>query len=124
MGTRFEVLAELDETVAKTCVELAVNVTAELIERTPVDTGWARANWIPSLGAPSTAGGTATGGGADTIAQESGQAEVLGFKLEHEAIYVTNNAPYIGRLNDGWSDQAPAGFVEAAIDKVVSEAAR
>lgn len=122
MGTLREVLVELDAHVERTCVELAINVTAELIERTPVDTGWARANWIPALRMPSTAGGSSAGGSADTIAQEAGQSEILAFKLADGAIFVSNGVPYIARLNAGWSDQAPAGFVEAAIDKVVTEA--
>ena len=29
-------------------------------------------------------------------------------------IYIVNNVPYISRLNRGWSNQAPAGFVELA----------
>jgi hypothetical protein len=30
-------------------------------------------------------------------------------------IWFSNNAPYIGRLDQGWSRQAPANFVEKAI---------
>lgn len=31
---------------------------------------------------------------------------------------VENRVPYINRLNEGWSKQAPAGFVENVIDDV------
>jgi hypothetical protein len=105
-------------------VELAVNLTAELIERTPVDLGWARANWVPNLGGPYTGNGAPPDrpGPMDAAVQESGLAEVLAFKLADGAIFVSNRVPYIQRLNDGWSDQAPAGFVEGAIDKVLTEA--
>lgn len=34
---------------------------------------------------------------------------------EHDAIYITNNAPHIERLNEGWSAQTPAGFFERAL---------
>lgn len=115
MGTLAEVLVELDTTVERTCVELAVNLTAELTERTPVDTGWARANWIPALGAPQLLSGKPSGGDGDRIAQESGSLEILAFKLADGAIFVANGVPYIARLNAGWSTQAPAGFVELAI---------
>lgn len=37
------------------------------------------------------------------------------------AIDVMNDAPYIMRLNDGWSQQAPAGFIEQCIDEVLAE---
>jgi hypothetical protein len=36
-------------------------------------------------------------------------------------IDVLNDAPYIMRLNDGWSGQAAAGFIERCIDEVVAE---
>lgn len=36
-------------------------------------------------------------------------------------IDITNDAPYIMRLNDGWSKQAPAGFIEACIDETLAE---
>lgn len=29
--------------------------------------------------------------------------------------YIVNGMPYAGRLNEGWSSQAPAGFVELAV---------
>lgn len=38
--------------------------------------------------------------------------------LAGEYPIVMNNVEYIGYLNEGHSDQAPAGFVEAEIDKV------
>lgn len=30
-------------------------------------------------------------------------------------VNIHNSAPYINRLNNGWSEQAPAGFVERAV---------
>ncbi len=36
-------------------------------------------------------------------------------------IDVINDAPYIMRLNDGWSKQAAAGFIERCIDEVIVE---
>ena len=123
MGTVLEVLAKLDAHVEKVCVELAVNISAELIATTPVDTGWARANWVPTLSAPYAAGRGAAPGKVDslaTLAQSEGLAEILAFKLADGAIFVGNNVPYIARLNAGHSDQAPSGFVEAAIAKVLA----
>lgn len=37
------------------------------------------------------------------------------------ALDIINDAPYIMRLNDGWSGQAPAGFVERCIDEALAE---
>lgn len=124
MATLREVMVELDQHVEKACVELAVNITAELIATTPVDIGWARANWVPNLGGPYMGNSEPPDkpSPADTLTQESGLSQVLAFKLADGAIFVSNRVPYIQKLNDGWSDQAPAGFVEAAVDKVLAEA--
>lgn len=83
---------------------------------TPVDTGHARANWVPSLVDPFR----------DEVegesAHESGVAAVIGYKLGDGPAWVSNNVPYILRLNDGWSAQQPAGFVERAIAETLLEA--
>lgn len=36
-------------------------------------------------------------------------------------IDIVNDAPYIMRLNDGWSKQAPMGFIERCIDEALAE---
>lgn len=79
---------------------------------TPVDTGHARANWTLSAGAP--AFGAVTGKG------DGGVASVIAWDLGDGPLFVNNNAPYILRLNDGHSKQAPAGFIERAIDEALA----
>lgn len=118
MATRHEIMTRLTERTEQVCVELAINAHAELVEATPVDTGWARANWIPSLGSPAVV----VVGAADAVdkaPQEAGLAAVLAFKLTDKAIFVSNHVPYISRLDAGSSDQAPAGFVRTAMAKAV-----
>jgi hypothetical protein len=95
---------------------IAVEVTAELQESTPVDTGFARASWIPSVGAPSTE----LGGALDApnpAAAEAGSLASPAFKLSDGMAYVSNNARYIRMLDEGSSLQAPAGFVRASIER-------
>jgi len=90
---------------------------------TPVDTGWARANWIPSVGAPAVSpvgSRAAVDGGA---AQQAALARLLGYKLEQGPVYATNNVPYIAQLNEGSSRQAPAAFVQRAIVRAAREVA-
>lgn len=83
---------------------------------TPVDTGHARANWVPSIGDP-------FGAEVDSeSAYEAGVAAVLGYELGDGAAWVSNNVPYILMLNDGWSKQRPAGFVEICIAETLLEA--
>lgn len=88
-----------------------------LVVSTPVDTGAARSNWIPSLGFPSDSIVSPRG-----IADAIGEARTVQATYEREdpdqaarPIYITNNLKYVPRLNQGWSRQAPAGFVQRAV---------
>ncbi len=103
---------------------LTLNITANLVEDTPVDTGWARANWVPKIGSPhtSTAGSRAAAesGSLDQGPQASGQAAILGYKFG-PAIHITNNVPYIKKLNAGTSSQAPAAFIQGAILRAIKQ---
>lgn len=103
----------------------ALAIDAAVVLATPVDTGRARGNWQVEVGqAPAGELATTDKGGGGTIA--AGKAVIDGYK-GGSGIYITNNLPYIERLNEGWSAQAPAGFVEQAVNvgvqAVVSEAA-
>lgn len=95
----------LDAVVRK--VEL--DVSTSVILGTPVDTGRARANWFASFSAPS-------GQVSDRVDPSGGasidrvRGAVSTGKAGH-VFYLTNNLPYILRLEQGWSKQAPAGMV-------------
>ena len=106
-------------------INITLRVTRELKFHTPVDTGWARANWIPAVGAPQPAPvGTRGNAGAAVAAATTGQTRVLGYRLNRGKTFVTNNVPYIQRLNIGHSRQEPAGFVQRAIRQGVIGATR
>ena len=47
------VVGAFEDFAEKIIKEITLEATANLIEDTPVDTGWARANWIPSITTPS-----------------------------------------------------------------------
>ena len=79
------------ETVAR---KIAITAYRRIIMRTPVKTGKARGNWQCTIGSP------AIGAWAP---------------LSPTAFYLTNNLPYIGRLEHGSSKQAPAGMVAVTI---------
>lgn len=91
---------------------LALELDAELRKRTPVDTGHARANWIPSVGVPAD-------GEGGSAAHAAGVAAVLAAG-PNEDMFVTNNVPYIDRLIAGSSTQAPAGWDLEAVDTAVA----
>ncbi len=96
------------------------DIGRELVPATPVDTGFARANWRPSLNAPATTPvsfldptGSATIARIDTVAKR--------FRIGDEA-WIVNRAPYIGNLNAGSSPQAPPDFVRDAARRGVDKA--
>lgn len=123
---------QVEEGVNRIVRTVALVVDRELVLETPVDTGRARSNWIVSLGEAATderepyAEGSGLGKGegsnaAGALAQ--GQAVIAGRRSGTD-IYISNNVKYIGRLNDGWSAQAPSGFVQAAIKRAVEVVVR
>lgn len=120
MGAASERLEKkLLSTIERSAKALILEIDKELRKRgsgTPVDTGHARASWVPSVGSPNH---TAVDGGS-TAAHDGGVAQVLSYKLGQGSLYLTNAAPYIRRLNDGWSDRAPALFIERAIAQALA----
>jgi len=77
--------------VRRTALEAERQVKLEM----PVDTGRARASWGHS---------TPPAGGSDGIWEED---------RAHLSITEGSEVEYIGRLNEGHSRQAPAGFIDA-----------
>lgn len=91
-----------------------------LVVSTPVDTGRARSNWIVGSG-PSTAAIDAYFPGVDGATAQANvdaaikQAQAFLDSNDISVIYISNNLDYIQYLNEGSSAQAPAGFIEAAV---------
>ena len=117
------VARSIDRFIERVVVKIGLDVTANLIETTPVDTGWARANWVPSAGRPESNDPGIRDRSRVPGAQAKqavGQAELLRYKLGRGKAFVTNNVPYIRQLNEGSSQQAPRGFVQRAVRKAVT----
>jgi len=81
---------------------------------TPRDTQWASSNWIVQVGSPFE-GPVGSKADVSRDRQEAGIASMDLYHLSLGNVWVTNSVPYVPRLNDGSSRQAPAGFVQAAI---------
>jgi len=99
----------VDEAVKITTLEIQY----ELKRSTPVDTGHARSNWVPSVGAPARGEEPGSGGAA----QAAGEASIAGYKATAGSAYISNNVPYIQRLDQGHSLQAPTGFVRQSVTR-------
>jgi hypothetical protein len=93
-------------------------LTHQLVYSTPIDTGNARGNWIVTIGEPSTEYFKRPNRLSPGRSPESAILEANDVSTRaqfHDDIYISNNAPYIVRLNEGSSPQAGAGFVESAV---------
>lgn len=112
---------EVEEAVIKTVKSIALKANQIIILSTPVDTGRARANWIASVDKPNTKKLDDTDkSGSVTIADNNkviiSAPEEMGLE-----IHISNNLDYIIPLNNGHSAQAPAGFVEKAVQLAANE---
>ena len=104
-----------------TVQEVALTTHSKAIRTTRVDTGVARSNWIMTLGSPFTGvipayrPGKMRGIGERAnanAARKQGLGVIRRYKVESEQIiYITNNTPYIGFLNDGSATISPPGMM-------------
>ena len=118
---------DIEKEVNKAVRQVALVADRELVLSTPVDTGRARSNWFVNLNSPNRQifepyvpgekGSTASSNSQAAI----DQAVLTIFKRQiGQDIYISNNLDYIGKLNEGSSAQAPAQFVEAAVQRAVN----
>jgi hypothetical protein len=101
--------------------DVADAVQQHLIEATPVShletghSGRARNNWVATINSPSSR--VDYDGPFDPTGRS--QVEINKTVIENNKrgrpVYIANNLNYIGLLNDGFSSQAPEGFVQAAM---------
>lgn len=105
-------------------IQTTLAIDQALVLGTPVDSGRARSNWLVSIGAPRTdtiepyapGSGLGIGEGANASGALAQGRRVIEKRQPGQTIYLANNLVYIGRLNEGHSAQAPAMFIEMAID--------
>lgn len=122
---------------------LALNIFQQVVLRTPVDTGRARANWNCAIGSAPMAPDPSVPVGASQGASGTPNPENVGPATEHalakinetiaglslgQIVWLTNALPYILRLEyEAWSAQAPAGMVRITINEwqqALADAAR
>lgn len=94
---------------------VCIGLSSDVILRTPVDTGRARANWQPAFEPAS--------GELDAV-DKSGRKTVAGVRAKVQELragvtfWLVNNLPYISRLEyDNWSKQYPGGMVRLALQR-------
>lgn len=101
-------VGQVEEDVGKRLRFISLQLLNEIVQRSPVDTGRFRANNQVSIGSPeyNVTDATDKSGGA-TLQQGSA---VIAQGKPFSVIYIQNNLPYAEALEDGHSQQAPAGI--------------
>lgn len=90
---------------------IALEALRKIVLRTPVDTGRARGNWQTTIGAAPESESLQ----ADPIQAGVNAIHQLG---AFSIVFVSNNVPYIIYLEDGTSQQAPAGMVQLTLEEL------
>lgn len=122
-GRRLQVVARgIAANVHRAVRKAALTIDQVLVLLTPVDTGRARANWVASLVAPREdipsgpqPGESPEARGAVAAQVALDQARGVVSEYGGGSIFIANNVPYIGPLDEGHSRQAPAGMTSAAL---------
>ena len=111
--------------VSRLARDVAKGIGATVVDTTKVDTGVARSNWRATISAP--ASGTipayapgiklGIGEGANASAAKAQQRQAIARfnAAKHVSIFITNNIPYIGVLNNGSPVHAPGNMVQLGI---------
>lgn len=102
---------------------LALFVFRGVVMKTPVDKGRARASWNISIGkldlsvAPKgdfVDKGIGKTGSTRRAMSKTGKLSSI--NKNYPVVYITNNLPYIKRLEEGWSvEQSPNGMVRVTL---------
>lgn len=107
---------DIDEFVLEETQKLALAIDRDMVRETPVDTSAARGSWLASVGTPD-----------DTdVTNKSPEAAIAQAVTEvakarpYQLVYIQNTKPYINRLNEGWSQQAPSMYIDNIIVRNVN----
>ena len=122
---------DFNEAIEKALVDNTEELSLELFSRitfkTPVDTGRARAAWNLSANKISDRIPLEH----EKIKLKSGKGHRTTYGIPkpkdlhlapYSIVYITNNLPYILKLEDGSSDQTPNGMVALSVEEVLREA--
>lgn len=119
LSIKSDLIGEIAQDVRKTAFVVLQGVTL----KTPKDTGLATSSWLLGISNAPTEQPITSVGAAQSASEAQAKGLVIIGRYPNGALpdlWIVNNQPYIGRLNDGYSLQAPAKFVEASISEAVN----
>ncbi len=99
--------------------KVSFDIFRGVVQKTPVDTGWAQNNWNISVGSVDLTvtpkpEGSGSPGGFDALRK----MEDVDIDRVGEIVYISNNLGYITYLEQGSSDRAPNGMVRVTVAEV------
>jgi hypothetical protein len=109
-----EWLAMLDK-MRELVIYIATEGLAGVQEKSPVDIGTFRANWLISIGSPSD---RTTMSLSEFGAMNAQALASYAGKDGWPVIYLQNSLPYALRLENGWSKQAPGGVLALTVNEL------
>lgn len=122
MGNAIFVTDELSKFTSRMAITVTRRIIQNLNRSTPKKSGYAVSNWIPSLG--DELGTFGSKAAVSFAAQAAGLAEISGYRISRTLPpVIRNDTAYIDLLNEGWSAQAPAGFVQEAVFNAIAATA-
>lgn len=113
------VLARVSDKAELVTRKTALELHANLVMKSPVDTGRFKGNWQCGIGAINSGGDSSedkTPLGSYGPGASVGRANaVLNGWKPGQTIFLTNSMAYSRRLEYGWSKQAPGGMVRITV---------
>lgn len=122
LAARLNNLADnADQLADEAKARVALAILKQLVADTPVDTSQALSNWRVGTGSTPPpipayyAGAQGSTRAASLAAAISAAEAAIAANKTADVLVIFNAVPYIRRLNEGSSRQAPAGFIEKAV---------
>lgn len=104
-------------------IKLLLDIDKSLVERSPVDTGRFKANWMVGNGKVNSDTGSGFSNAPYGTYDNQNALEINLIKVNGQTIYITNSLPYAKALETGHSKiQAPFGVVGLTLAEVNSVA--
>lgn len=112
-------IPEFKGKIAAITEEVAIEIFAGVISRTPVRTGNLRASWRIKEG--SVDDSITESGSVESPAPAPKIPSKISFSTEYPTIYVTNYQPYAGFVNNGTPHHPPVSMVELTLASLKSK---
>ena len=89
----------------------AYDLFEDIVNTTPVQTGFLRSNWMPNIGSPATG----TSGNAGGVPNFAAASTALSAVKATDIVYLTNNTEYGTYVEYGTKNMRPRAMVRTAL---------